>query len=61
MRKKGERKENGVEKRVLTSPMTIKDRVEGVAFIGVGMIGNAELVFLMIPVALSESIASAVG
>jgi hypothetical protein len=48
-----------VEKRVLTSPVTIEDRVEGVALIGVGLIGNAEPVLLMIPVALSASIASA--
>jgi hypothetical protein len=56
-----ERKGNGVKKRVHTSPVTVKDRVEGVALIAVGVIGNAELVFLMIPVALSASIASAVG
>lgn len=42
-----------------TGAVAVKDRVEGIALVLVGLVRNAQLVLLVIPVALSAGVSSA--
>jgi hypothetical protein len=53
----GEREREG-EGEEGTGAVAIKDRIEGVSLVQVGLVGYAQLVLLVIPVALSAGVSS---